>query len=225
MRGLCLLGHLGLGDHILLNAVYRKYAAQEDLLCIPAYYHNCRSLEFMLRDLPNVVVRPVEDQQESEFFCRQVWKGQTLEIGCAKAKVLGFDMSIWDMELYRHAEVDFWERWKSWLCLRDGKNEQKPSAECSEFAFLHEDESRGFIIPEDQLALHKIVKPVIRPSHRDHIFQWWGVIEQAAEVHCICSSFSLWIDSIDLPKNPKLFLYDVRGESLPTYKKNWLIID
>lgn len=222
-NSICIYGHLGLGDHVVCNSIYRQMADSHDFVVIPVKYANVPSVQFMLREVMNIVIRPVYGDEDMFFFVQNIWKGKTLPLGSYAAAAKGFDKAKWDQEFYRHADMPFTDRWDKWICVRNPSKEEKPKAECAVYAFLHQDEERGYLIPENALALNKKVKPVIQPHRTETLFNWWNVIEEAAEIHVICSSFSLFIDSIELPNNPQLFLYDIRPEALPTYRKQWFI--
>lgn len=221
MNGILLFSHLGLGDAVILNAIIRDLASKHELVCVPAKYANVPSVQFLLRDLSNVVIRPVEDADELAYFARNVWKGEVLNTG---AMAYGFDLQHWDRSFYDQAEVPFERRWSHWKCVRD-KSCERQDWPVDPFIFLHDDWDRDIRIKADQITspIKRVVRPM--PSLSKHIFEWWGVIEAADEIHCIPSCFCLWIDSIDLPKNPKLFLHAYSREGpLPTFKKDWTIL-
>jgi hypothetical protein len=81
---LYVLHHLGMGDHIVMNAIYRNLAATYDLVVLPVKYHNVASMQYMLRDLPNVLIRPVEDDAEMVMFRDHVWKDAKHGVGAFK---------------------------------------------------------------------------------------------------------------------------------------------
>lgn len=233
IEGVCVLGHLGLGDHIILNAVYRHYANVFPLVCILVKYHNVPSVTFMLRDLQNVVIRPVEDDEEAVFFFTQVWKSDRAGLGVYGP---GMNFKEWDQSFYRQAGISFQRRWDDWKCKRDEGMENQldlprwgSNWPIEDMIFVHDDRDRGFEInaTSDPLMYqgHAAGSRIVRPNKTGlplFIYQKW--IERAVEIHAICSSFSLFIDSIELPKNPKLVLHDIRGEPLPVYRKNWEIV-
>lgn len=238
-------GHKGLGDHIICNAIYRHLALSHELVCIPVKYGNCPSVEYMLRDVPNIVIRPVEDDDEACQFARDVWKFKVLNIGCFG---FGFIGSSWDFSFYLQAGVEYYDRWNKWACPRDEAAEEKVAMQFQEFRqntdtwkiFLHEDRSRGLVIDTgkwgrlvetifetSKLANTSGVRTITPdPAITPILFHWRKVIEHCDEIHCMSSSFSAFIDSIDLPKKPKLFLHQyVRGdEAICGYQKDWTVL-
>jgi hypothetical protein len=226
---LLLVLNLGLGDAIVMNAAIRQMANLYRLVCVPVKYHNVTSVQFMLRDLPNVVIRPVENHDDQLFFANNVWKGRIIWTGISGPEWSDTD---WDQVMYRQARCEFQTRWTHWKCDRQTRTEEpffQPGSYCNfeeaYSAFVHQDRMRGFFIDK------RYIKPntaITEPSPLQHgtIFDWWQIIENVNQIHCICSSFCLFIDSIHLPKNPELFLhaYARPGEPLPKFNKSWEII-
>ena len=57
--------HLGAGDHINCNAIYRYYAKRYDIVNIFVKTRNEKNVRFMLRDLKNInYISGVGDQDE-----------------------------------------------------------------------------------------------------------------------------------------------------------------
>lgn len=220
--------HLGLGDAIICNAIVRHYATQHELVCLPVKYHNVPSVQYMFKDLSNVVIRPVYGDEDMNFFADTVWKGPKLGLGMYGA---GFYGSLFDRSFYSQAGLDFDLRWSGWKCEFD----EKTAVEYCNYAgqpvyFVHDDPTRGFVIDKsksDSLwAMAEHPKWICRPDplYSPNLFAWTSWILRATEIHCINSSFALFIDSIDLPNNPPLYLhlYARSGGEVPTFKKNWI---
>lgn len=227
---LLVVHHLGLGDHILCNAIYRHLAIQHELVCLPVKYHNVLSVQYMLRDVPNIVIRPVEHDEDMVFFRDYVWRGPKFGLGMYGG---AFKPEQFDREFYRQAGLDFDLRWEGWKCERDVVAEQRGNSVwfADETTLVHDDYLRGMEIDWNRLSvLHGDATPINRPSFQrvqklDTIFDYWGVIERVPAIHCINSSFALFVDSLkELPMNPKLYLhlYARPGGEVPTFKKNWI---
>lgn len=222
MNSILICTNLGLGDAIICNAIFRHYAKSYDLVCIPVKHHNLPSVNFMLRDVPNIVLRGVTNDVEALLFLRN-WKGHKKGLGAFSSDGT-FKASEFDRSFYKQAGVEFDCRWDQWKCVKDEKRFesiystiQNPPNE-TPFAFVHDDPKRGMLIDDS-----KIECMVFSPTYMEIIFDYWPVIESAAEIHCINSSFALFIDSIPLPKNPRLclHLYARPGGEVPTFRKNW----
>jgi hypothetical protein len=233
---LCIRGHLGLGDTIITAPIVREKASIYDLVCVLAKHHNLSSTEYLFRDVPNVVVRGVLDDQDADFFAGTVWKDEVLRIGMFGE---GYDPTSWDTSMYLQAGVEFSDRWNKWTCVRDEAAEERvfryATDDVKRMIFIHDDRSRGITIDEkrpeisatfEQWAKREVTVVVPIPVVTPILFHWRKVIEACDEIHAIPSSFAAFIDSIDLPKNPKLYLHHyVRGnEPLCKLGKAWEIL-
>jgi hypothetical protein len=235
-NNLLVIWHLGLGDHIITAPIVRALSIRHELVCIPVKYHNCPSVEYLFRDLKNVVVRPVEDDEDMLFFASDVWKAEKLWLGSFGP---GWDGSEWDVSMYRQAGVEFSDRWNKWECASDEKAEDMVFAQYGDLrrrerriVFRHEDYNRGLTI-DARKSEHLTNWPcpetatiIPEPSLTPILFHYRKVIEACDELHCIASSFAAFIDSIPLPNNPKLFLhaYARPGEPLMKVNKQWEIL-
>jgi hypothetical protein len=226
---LCIYHHLGMGDHIICGPIVRERAAHYDLVVVLAKYHNVPSVTHLFADLPNVAVRAVVDDEEANNFTNVVWKGEVMRLGYHGGAFKG---AIFDQEFYRQAKLSFDLRWSGWKIKRNPDEElaveklmlEQCAGEMG--AFVHEDKARGMAIDYEKhvdsfFMWTGIAEPVRRGT--PNIFGYIGVIQKAEQIHCINSSFALLIDSIDLPRNPKLFLHEYArpGGEIPTFRKEW----
>jgi hypothetical protein len=228
-NNLCIRMHLGLGDTIICAPIVREKAKHYELVCVLAKHHNVPSTNYLFRDIKNVVVRGVVDDEEADMFVKQVWKSEVLRLGMFNHP---FDGQNWDVEFYRHAGVEFGDRWNLWSCQRDDDAENQVVFRSGMLGgpfvktFLHQDRARGFAIPREYPFQGLIYEPTpITPI----LFHWRKVIEACDEIHCIASSFAAFIDSIELPKQPKqpklyLHAYCRPGEPLMKVNKAWKIL-
>jgi hypothetical protein len=230
-NNLLIVWHGGLGDHIICNAIVRAKAEIYDLVCLPVKYTNCPSVIYMFRDLDNVTIRPVYGDEDMLVFRDQVWKGEVLNLGAFSG--LGFTGADWDCEFFRHAGVEFTDRWQEWHCQRDEVAENRLIESEMVLAtdygiFIHHDTARGMEIKRDHVSVDTPHRNVILPRQQQTniLFHWRKVIEACDEIHVIPSSFAAFIDSIPLPKSPKLFLhhYTRRGEPLMKINKEWEVL-
>lgn len=107
IKSVHILGHLGLGDHILCNGLVRNYANHYERVVIPAYHHNVEAVSFMFRDLKHVEVVGVKDDPEAVLLCDQK---NCLRLGYFSK--YNFDPDIFDQEFYRQAHLPFEVRWE-----------------------------------------------------------------------------------------------------------------
>lgn len=208
-----------MGDLIICTGLIRHLAKVYDMVVIPVKYHNLQSSNYLFHDLPNVFIRAVEDDEDADQFCNNVFKGEKLYLGHFNQP---FDAQKFDAEFYRQANLSFDLRWSGFHVERKKEMEvELPLSTPGKFAFVHEDLARGYAIRDDLIDWEEYHP---HPSVSLNLFAYIPVLQAATEVHCINSSFALLVDSIDLPQNPKLFLhlYSRPGGEVPTFRKEWV---
>ena len=89
MKKAYMLHHLGLGDHILCNAIYRNYAKQYDMCIFPIKQRNVQSVSDMLADLKNVHILQLEDQIADTLMVQQEYQYKTLGFDIIKLGYFG----------------------------------------------------------------------------------------------------------------------------------------
>jgi hypothetical protein len=136
-----------------------------------------------------------------------------------------------DEAFYAQAGFDFELRWSNFLYKRDLRREHNilrkyKLAEGEEFTLIHHDPSRGFIIDSSKVkGKGKILE--IKKFQGYTIFDYRELIERAAELHFIESSFSVFTDNIGVINTNKYIhrysrpeaLNDTRHEA--SYRSKW----
>lgn len=204
-----------MGDHILCNGLIRNLSEKYDLIQIPCYLHNYESVAFMFRDNPKIQPVAIKDETDAIMVCKES-KFPCIKLGHYNME--GFNPDIFDQEFYRQAGVPFKERWDSFHVhcpVSDGGWDHP------DFAFIHQDKERGFLIDESKIKIDKIY-----PVKNGHIFNNLMLIRSAEEIHCINSSFLILVDSLpDIPGQELYFHKYSRPTPHPTLKKKWHIYD
>lgn len=229
-RNICISFHLGCGDALICNGLIRHYAKLYDLVVVMAKPNNFETVAYMLRDLGNVVVRYVVDDEGASVFRDQVWKGEKLVLGNGGEG--GFVGARFDQEFYRQANLSFQLRWDYFHFVREPSQEINLNMfSCEpEYAFVHQDKDRGFRIADLQIRaqnqgfkLPEIVEPDRNVSR--NLFAWLPAILNASQIHCINSSFALLVDSLPRIEGQQLFLhaYARKGET-PTFRHDWQVL-
>lgn len=210
-------GHMGLGDHLITNALVREFAKEHEAVFIPCKAHNFTSVRFMWGDLPNVSVVPVENDVKAEELCH-CFKGEVLRIGMFGE---GFSFEQWDKCMYDQAGVQFFKRWSEFEVRRSSNMVKVP---LRPYDFIHEDPSRAYRIQTEP----ELKRGAFRVHQTETIFDWMDVIANAEEIHCIDSSFAILADSMKDLKAKRLVihLYARQNAKPPTYdpKKRWEIL-
>lgn len=238
MNNYLILGHLGLGDHILCNGIYRHFSKISQKVVIPVKKHNLHSLQMMLFDRKNVEFFVINDTNNLRKIADSINHifGNThkiVKIGYFGDEFLTDNNVNYDENFYLQAGVPFTNRWDDFEFSINQKNANeivKSNLQPEKFAFVHDDEPRNFKIAQTYLSSSKVC---IRPRHDLHatysIFDYFPVIKLADEIHCIESSFAALIDSIDT--NGTLFCHRyARPETYQdkqlafTYRKSWIIL-
>lgn len=207
--------HLGLGDHIICSGLVRHLAAASPRVGLFAKKGYATSVRFLYRDLPSIEVIPVEDDEEVRIFLRRfdlpVWR-------------IGFEHVVSSTDgfaegFYRQYGQDYALRWSGFRLQRDRAQEAQlfERLDCARepYVFLHDDPSRGLLIRRDLLPQGM---RVIFPDRAldETLFDWSMVLEKAAEIHCMDSSFRHLVDCLQ-PETDKLFLHHyVKRSDVPS---------
>jgi hypothetical protein len=205
MSKIYIYGHLGLGDHIICNAIYREIIDDESSYILFTKHHNIETVRFMLKDIPNIQFHGVNSDEEVINFIR--YKSP-------KLIVIGFDnitlMENFDEQFYKQHNIDFRKRWDNFICHRDFESEKiifdKFNVKEGEYVFIHDDESRGFKIDQSYIINKDL--PVVRPilGLTENSFDYCYLMQNSIESHFIDSSFRLIFDSLKL-RNTNLFFH------------------
>jgi len=216
--------HMGLGDHIILNGLIRSIIKPNIKYYMFVKQQYQTSVKFMYRDLFNLELIPVDDDSEVKYWLNFFQIQNLIKIGFENLNITD---QYFDKAFYSQFNLSIEDKWKKFYVNRDLEAENKLfqslNIEKGKYIFLHEDTSRNFKINRDLIqdkSLH-----IVEPHQTDNIFDWYTVIENAAEVHCICSSFKHLADSLDL-KNNKLhyhisYIHDSKPRNITiSYNRN-----
>jgi hypothetical protein len=219
--------NLGLGDHIICNALVRHYEHEYGLINLFAKHHNVASVKAMFYGL-DVNVIGVRDDAEVEEIIKRNSGHKVYRIGCTGEGWKTIGPETFDEVFYRQAGIPFERRWSGF------KYEITPTAPhermycdgSEKFIFIHDDFGRGFNIrPEYYKRDKKILTP--KKGMTENVLMWDRFLHSAEEIHCINSSFLLLADSI--PTTGKLFYHKYarnEGEFCnPKLKKDWQVIE
>ncbi len=229
MNDLLIRGHLGLGDMLIGNAIVRHYA-KDNAVCVVCKHRNMPSAAFMWRDLPNVELIGVEnndnDKEADEVAAHAEQQGfPVLRLGFTGRKP--FDIQNWDKEFYRQAGVDFKMCWNGFKVNRQPSREIYPIDTDKRYCFIHEDKSRGCLINEKYLPKKvntrgKMKRVYADPKRTDNIFDWWHIIENAHEIHVMESSFAILIDHLPEIKAKRVCVHEYCRKSIaPVYQNSF----
>lgn len=220
--------HLGLGDHIICNALVRKFSSEYEQVSLFCKIHNKESVEFMYRDLNNLKVISLTDDKEVINYLLDKSKSDIILVGFQNMYFTG--SNNFDVSFYSQFGIEFDFRWSNFKLIRDIEREEKLFKyfnldENSEYIFLHDDDR--FHIDINKIDNKEI--SVIKPNRdlTNNIFDYIKIIENAKEVHTIESSFLFIIDSLSLNKETYAHRYPrIQGYmETPVYKSVKKIIN
>jgi hypothetical protein len=201
-----------MGDHIILNGLVRNVSKNYEKVYLFVAEHNFKSVSFMYRDLANIDFVIVSNDDDAISYIRDRRIKDITKIGFNNLDTKNF---YFDEAFYNQCGIDFSYRWSNFYVKRDHISEkilfEKFDIQEKSYVFIHDDKERGFEINLDYI-INKNLK-IIYPSKgmTDNIFDYCYLLENAAEIHCMDSSFKLLIDSLN-PVSEKIYyhLY-VRG--------------
>jgi hypothetical protein len=195
--------HLGLGDHLVCNALVRHHAARRQRVGLLCKFQYQISVAFMYRDLPQIEILPVADDQEARMMLETMPNTPLLKVGFERLDSRNFVESF-----YRQVGVSVEKRHTGFHVERDHDREEACYRRLTDgkapYIFLHDDASRGFTI--DPRRIHSSL-PEIRPTGSDNIFDYMAVIERADEIHCIDSAFANLVESLPRLSAKRLVLH------------------
>ena len=224
--------HLGLGDHFHCNGVVRflineKYRDTKVKLFAKEKYFEM--VQFMYRDLDNLEIIPVTNDEKKEI--KEI---ESQVMNTDKIERIGFDYFLEnkdkgktiDMLFYEQYNIDYLKRFELTYWKRDlirEKNLYKNLVKNENYVFVHDDPSRGFVIPNNDISKEF---QIIRNSNSNSIFDYGEIIENSKEIHVMESSARCMLEYLNTQKS-KHFLYDFVGgpwKSIPYYDKNNKIV-
>lgn len=226
-----ILPHLGMGDYIVCNGLIRNLIKRnpkgEFILFTSSKLVN--SIKFMFRDISNLsysIIPPVEFNRN---YILPYIKHKDYHLIIIGYDDLDKSMSS-DKSFYHQFGLNFEKRWTDFYVERDLKREKeffnKFDLISREYIFIHDDPSRNQIVDKNIIKNKNLKIIEAKKGLTSNIFDYCYIIENAAEIHCIESSFLFLSDSI--PTNGKLFSHRYARElydyTIPNMKKTWTII-
>jgi hypothetical protein len=238
-KGIYILGHQGIGDHILCSGIYREYAKRYKHCVIPVYGEKVSILRDLLKDVENM---------QLIFFKSELWE-MKMQVHRNLLRFFGYDSlnlghhgknffrdpdKRLDENYYLQAGIPLEARWNSFNYVRNIEKEIElynlMGCADQEYIFVHDDISRNFCIDESRLPKGiKIIRPDMRLAKKFSFFDYIYIIENAYQIHVMESSFGALIESLvlDVPKFAHRYARpeaksDFRHEF--TYKSNWKVL-
>lgn len=227
--------HLGMGDHILCNAIVREYSKKYNYVFLfvkPQYFKN---VSYMYRDLQNIKFIAMDDIGVKSFMNINP-NEEYLIVGITKEwfkKLESKEFETFDHGFYISAEIPLDYKWSHFHFERNIEKEKSIYYDVlglkddEEYLFVHEDVKRDRIFKTKYIDTNiKIINPV--KYNGIGIFDFIYTIEKAKEVHIHNSSFSCLIDTMRI-NNPNIFYHEYARKDMGSnqnhkFKNNWTIL-
>lgn len=217
--------HLGLGDHIICNGLVRHFA-ENNIITLLCKHHNIKNVSFMYKDIQNIHIIGIDNDNKANELCNSHNHDTVLRIGFAVGGRRHFDC-LWDENFYRNAYIDFNCSWSKFLVTPDLQSCEKvfkslnPHNEA--YAFIHNIDSTK----TDRINYSAIDKnkKIIVSDPAINFFDYYTIIQNASEIHCIDSAFKHLADRI--PTNGSLYYHKLKYPKeydLHNNKKEWIIV-
>lgn len=199
--------HLGLGDHIICNGMVRHFCSLHNFIYLFCYTHYASNLEFMFRDVANIKLLPFDTENEIKNFIdnNKTVKNNLIRVGFENLLSLPDNVITFDQGFYYLANLDFNLRYTKFYVVRDGYAEQKTydylNPQDEKFILIIDDPLRNFIIDRNKINTNF---KIIENNVKFKLFDYFKLLENAEEIHCMQTGFMDLICSIVLTK-PKIY--------------------
>lgn len=192
--------HLGLGDHIICNALVRIFSKRFDRLFLFCKHHNYESVRFMYSDLQNIDFISVADDLEADRFIleNRIFR-KTIRVGFDQMYSTG--SKNFDESFYMQFGIDFDSRWSEFHVPRNIEREKalfdRFGLSGKKYIFVHDDARFSIDMKMIEIDPQTII---VRPDRdiTENIFDYLTIIENASQIHAIESSFMFIIDSLNI---------------------------
>ena len=213
--------HLGLGDHIDCNAMIRIFLEEYEFDSVNVFAKEkyFDMIKYMYRDESNINIIKVPNEDEYNYISNFISENDIINF----IKV-GHDYYPWGQEeklgmgcaeiFYSQMDIPYERRFDDFYYERDEKEEkrlyEKLNPDNEEYIFVHDDATRGFEIPIEELehiAETKDIK-IIRNDITENLFHFGMVLEKAKQIHCMESAFRSLVEILDT--TDELFFHNFR---------------
>jgi hypothetical protein len=230
------LAHQGLGDHLVCNGLYRTLLDNYSFCVLPVVRRYYKEISIMFEDESRMRIYPVPNLYWQNYFHKleQVFEKNynIVKLGSFGDDFMANPNLRLDASFYQQANVDLENRWSRFYFPREIEKEKTLLAKLTSpgdpYIFLHEDTSRNFTIDRNLIVTDL---PIVTPDSESSFLltNYAAVIENATEVHCIESSFSALVESLN-PQGKKFAHRYARPEAKNdyryeyTYKADWSVL-
>lgn len=216
-KRLVVLPHQGLGDLILCNGLLHHLGNSHSHVILLIRHTYEKEMRMAFQDSNNFSILPLLNfpgkiwARRSELIfgyligsLLRVFGWKFLPLGYLGKRFFGTNKKRlrFDESFYDQANVPFDARWSLFGVKRDLAEEEKLfkklNPDGKDFAFLHEDPSRSFVIDRNYISPGLTIITPYDFGTQFPIWHYRKILENAKEIHVIESSFCAFIESIDV---------------------------
>lgn len=224
MNQLVIHHNLGLGDHIMCNGLVRTLLNDGnhfDSVIIFAKEVNVKNVSYMFSDEPRIKIITIPTGANEWLFVNNFLCANKHITAFIRSQNIIIDnlismglVSNFDEGFYTCCGIPFEYRWINFKINRNFQEEKRVLTKLNpnneKYIFVHDEPSLGYNVT-------KIENPnnlkIIKNDKSESIFNMIGIIENAAEIHCMESSIKCLIDSLPNITCP-LYFHAIRDHGL-----------
>ncbi|MEK7101793.1 MAG: hypothetical protein AAB882_01420 [Patescibacteria group bacterium] len=232
MSSILLDFHHGIGDELICNGLVREYCKKYETVGIFCLKRNYPSVSFMYRDLTNLRIHVIHSHLERRRlrFLNAFRFGQNHYDEIRAIDAYDEECGIrFERQVYARFSVPLEKKWDSFFVERDLEREEATMEKTSvsePYQFVHDDGR----FPLDRSRISPTL-PIIEPTKEltNNVFDCCGIIERAAEIHVVDSSFIVLIDCLPYKNDAqRLYKHAYARQSpalqSPMLKKPWIVL-
>jgi hypothetical protein len=218
LNELLIYHHLGLGDHIICNAIVRHFHEKYGPLSLFVKKHNLASVRALYKDIEVNLIQVNNDRDCYSFFN---------DFNVIK---IGFEKTVfpnWEKSFYDQLGSDYSLRFSKFYIERDYEREALLEQKLklpNEFAFCNNSCSSGNL----DFKFNTNLKKIMLSAMTDSIFDWIGVLEKAAELHTLDSSVFQLAKQLNLKSNKYFYnsrSLDATRQAFNFDNQSWKVIN
>lgn len=219
--------HLGLGDHIICNGLVNYLSKEYNIIHLPVKTKNLKNVEYLYEENSSVNLFEIKNEETDVKKYSDIHNSKILKIGFKK-RGKPFNSGFYkQLNLPYSHSVDFFSLPKNIKFEKRLTNYMKSNFNVKgDYALVHNESSLGTI----DLKISSNLKPIYVQKSLDiykNMFLYRDLIENAAEVHCIDSSFIHLVERVNTKGD--LFYHNIKNVNTKGADikliKNWEIID
>jgi hypothetical protein len=226
------IGPMDLGDCFVYTGIINYYADRCKQLHVPAKPENYQTLKTLYESHPNIKVVALTLEEEEQYINHHKLSKVITDWGMYCTIIDQVPCSVlWDEQIYTNFEIPFGYRYSNFRLPKtiDGSQELYDRLyQGRPYALIHSRTSHypnGMPILIEKyrqsIALPAIDLIEIKLEITNNMLHYVELIKNAAEIHCVSSSFFCLVDSIHSETTAKLYFHDSRASSIERVNNRW----